>query len=133
MGFDRELRQACVYQGIPPRLWDWFQAVIDLDAGLREFRPRGDAGTGTRGFVESCRTLGSSYPGCEPLRQNRTADVPVFSVKPAGTLSGRVPDPCSTGKSRKPQENGELNPTNPGQVQSGVPGGVTKPRRARSG
>lgn len=29
-----------MYRGLPPRLSDWFKAVIELDVGLREFRSR---------------------------------------------------------------------------------------------
>lgn len=53
MGLDQKLCQACVYWGISNRLQDWFQAVINLDAGLREFHPpRGDAGNRPWGPVE---------------------------------------------------------------------------------
>lgn len=44
LGLDRELRQACVYRGLPPRLSEWFKAAIDLDIGLKEFRGRGFTG-----------------------------------------------------------------------------------------
>lgn len=43
MGLDRDLRQACVYRGLPPHLVEWFKAVIDMDRGLQEFRGRGEA------------------------------------------------------------------------------------------
>ncbi|XP_060539607.1 uncharacterized protein LOC132708934 [Pantherophis guttatus] len=43
MGLDRDLRQACVYQGLPPCLAKWFKAAIDLDRGLQEFRSQGEA------------------------------------------------------------------------------------------
>lgn len=43
-GLDRDLRQACVYPGISHRLQGWYQAVIDLDTGLREFCPKRDMG-----------------------------------------------------------------------------------------
>lgn len=41
MGLDRDLKQACVYQGLPPHLTVWFTAAIDMDIGLQEFRDRG--------------------------------------------------------------------------------------------
>lgn len=41
VGLDKELRQACVYWGLPPRLSEWFRAAVDLDVGLQEFRPQG--------------------------------------------------------------------------------------------
>lgn len=40
IGLDKELRQSCMYRGLPSRLSDWFKAVIELDVGLQEFRPR---------------------------------------------------------------------------------------------
>lgn len=42
MGLDWDLRQACVYRGLPPHLSEWFKAAIELDVGLREFRAKGD-------------------------------------------------------------------------------------------
>lgn len=38
MGLDRELRQACVYRGLPPRLTEWFKVAVELDVDLQEFR-----------------------------------------------------------------------------------------------
>ncbi|KAK9395714.1 hypothetical protein NXF25_019075 [Crotalus adamanteus] len=37
-GLDKDLRQACVMRGVPPRLQDWFRVVSELDAGLQEFQ-----------------------------------------------------------------------------------------------
>lgn len=44
LGLDRELRQACVYRGLPSWLSTWCKAVIELDTGLREFHVRGSVG-----------------------------------------------------------------------------------------
>lgn len=44
LGLDWELRQACVYRGLPPRLTEWFRAAIELDVGLKEFHVRGIMG-----------------------------------------------------------------------------------------
>ncbi|XP_039212212.1 uncharacterized protein LOC120313890 [Crotalus tigris] len=42
-GLDHDLRQACVYRGVPNRLRDWFRVVIELEAGLKEvYRGYGD-------------------------------------------------------------------------------------------
>ncbi|KAK9395586.1 hypothetical protein NXF25_018947 [Crotalus adamanteus] len=38
---DQDLHQACVFHGVPSRLQDWFRVVVDLDAGLQEFKPKG--------------------------------------------------------------------------------------------
>ncbi|KAG8139418.1 hypothetical protein E2320_002181 [Naja naja] len=63
VGLDRELCQSCVYQGISHQLQNWFQAVIDLDAGLQEFRPKGDAGLGPRKPMERLTGLtGGAHP-----------------------------------------------------------------------
>lgn len=42
LGLDRELRQVCLYRGLPPRLSKWFKAMVELDVGLRAFRPWGE-------------------------------------------------------------------------------------------
>lgn len=46
MGLDKDLRQACVYWGLPPRLTEWFRAAIDLDVGLQEFQSWGQGSLG---------------------------------------------------------------------------------------
>ncbi|KAG8147223.1 hypothetical protein E2320_022723 [Naja naja] len=51
-GLEQDLRQACVFRGLPNWLQAWFRADIELDAGLQEFRPRADGGPGTRKTVD---------------------------------------------------------------------------------
>lgn len=51
MGLDWDLRQTCVYRGLPPHLADWFRVAIDLDVGLREFCSWGDEGHGQQRCV----------------------------------------------------------------------------------
>lgn len=67
-GLDRDLRQACVYRGIPEKLQAWFQIVTDLDTGLQEFRPRSDIQQGPRRNPERPRPIGpaSAPPGGLP-------------------------------------------------------------------
>lgn len=48
-------RELCIYRGLPPRLTEWFKAAIDLDVGLREFRPEGRHNATTMSSGETTR------------------------------------------------------------------------------
>ncbi|KAK9395543.1 Retrotransposon-derived protein PEG10 [Crotalus adamanteus] len=72
---DRDLHQACVFRGIPSQLQDWFHVVVDLDAGLQEFRAKGEGPPVPHRAMEKPRDegrrtqgpgLGSSRPKPRP-------------------------------------------------------------------
>lgn len=44
LGLDEELRQACMYRGLPRHVTKWFRAAIDLDIGLKEFHMKSASG-----------------------------------------------------------------------------------------
>lgn len=64
LGLDRELRQACLYRGLPLWLSEWFRVAIDLDVGLRELWTHPPLMPLKRGLLEKPR--GAEQIGSTP-------------------------------------------------------------------
>ncbi|XP_039213407.1 uncharacterized protein LOC120314410 [Crotalus tigris] len=77
-GLDQELRQACIYRGIPNRLREWFRAAVDLDTNLREAQRTQD-GHQTRIPVGKPRESGQRPP-TSPARYPGPAGPPSGTV-----------------------------------------------------
>ncbi|KAK9410572.1 hypothetical protein NXF25_001747 [Crotalus adamanteus] len=105
---DPDLRQACVYRGVPNRLRDWYKVVVELEAGLKEvhrgvgdiLRPRRSGDKPREGVQEQPRgTPKSSGPIGEPsfrcFRCNqpghRAAECPAPSPRKPATIGKATP------------------------------------------
>ncbi|XP_039178262.1 uncharacterized protein LOC120298525 [Crotalus tigris] len=141
-GLDQDLRQACVYRGVPNRLRDWFRVGVELETGLKAvYRGIGDAPrprrTGERprkGSQDQQGTtpkpLGASGGGgfrCFRCDQpgHRAADCPAPSPRKAATVGRATPMKKATEKSRA-----VIQPPAPG-AKTGSPAMVESTAMAR--
>ncbi|XP_039215403.1 uncharacterized protein LOC120315311 [Crotalus tigris] len=107
-GLDHDLRQACVYRGVPNRLRDWFKVVVELETGLKEVhrgggdilrprrfgdRPREESQAQPRATPKSSGTPGEAVFRCFRCNQpgHRAADCPAPSPRKAVTVSKVTP------------------------------------------
>ncbi|KAK9401814.1 hypothetical protein NXF25_010170 [Crotalus adamanteus] len=107
-GLDHDLRQACVYRGVPNRLRDWFKVVVELETGLKEVhrgggdilrprrlgdRPREGSQDQPRATPKSSGTSGEAVFRCFRCNQpgHRAANCPAPSPRKTATVSKATP------------------------------------------
>lgn len=126
-GLDQDLHQACVFQGIPSQLQDWFRVV-------GRCRPAGilAKGGGPIGAMQDHgETKGQRTEDPGPWSRflwGQSLVVQVFVMQPAGASGSEVPGPCSMGNSRDPWESWGHTQEDPREAEGGTSSGRVHPR-----
>lgn len=104
-GLNRGLRKVCEYRGLPPQLNEWFRATREIEAQLRELRPKRDLGPRPRRFHKRQWTVERTAPpvGEPPVG---TRDWPAcrpmlcFKCNQPGHRATECPAPTPKGNSK---------------------------------
>lgn len=77
-GLDCTLRQACAYRDLPPpQLKEWYQAATELDAELRECRPKEEVGPRPRRVPERQPIISQMGPTLASAPPETLAQLPI--------------------------------------------------------
>lgn len=114
---DHILLQASAYRSLPHWLSDWYQAVVELDAELREYHHKG------MWVLDPGALWSDPWPSCSPASESYLGTNTVLPVQSTESPGSQMPSPESAGKDWVPWEGSECNTENLQEVQCCIPGG----------